>query len=249
MNTGIHDSYNLAWKLAGTIKGWYNEQVLQTYDTERRPIAEYLIELDKTISTLISGQIPEKYQATLTDANELFSKIFEETADFNNGLGIQYGENIPNKAPSAGMISAGSRAPDALVYPPGSHFPVRLHTLTKYMGRWIIVLFAGQYELTKEKLPAAAKELIDLAQTLPSGMTRLMTVVAGSMEGISSMVPKAGFMYYNQDRSAHLAYSISPKTGAVVVVRPDGMLGYATTLDDVSSVATFLTSFVKALRR
>lgn len=247
MNTGIHDAYNLAWKLAGTIKGWYNNEVLETYDTERRPTAKHLIELDRAFSTLISGQIPEKYQATHTDANELFSKLFEETADFNVGLGIQYKENILNKAPSAGMISAGSRAPDALVYPPGSHFPVRLHNLTKYMGRWTIMLFAGQYELTREKLSAPAKELNDLAQILPSGMIRLLTIVAGSMAAVPSIVPKAGFMYYDQDRSAHVAYSISPKTGAVVVVRPDGILGYATNLDDVGSVATFLTSFVNIL--
>jgi phenol 2-monooxygenase len=249
MNTGVHDAYNLAWKLAGTIKGWYEKEVLETYDSERRSTAKHLTEVDKTFSTLISGQIPGKYQATYTDANELFSKLFEETADFNLGLGIQYEENILNKAPSAGMISAGSRAPDALVYPPGSHFPVRLFTLGKYMGRWTIMLFAGQYELTQEKLHAAAKGLIDLAQTLPQGVTRLMTIFASSMATVPSIIPKAGFMYYDQDRSAHLAYSISPKTGALVVLRPDGMLGYATTLDDFGSVAEFLTSFVKAQRR
>ena len=248
MNVGIHDAYNLAWKLAGTIKGWYNEEVLQTYDTERRPTAEYLIDLDKTFSTLISGRIPEKYQATHTDANELISKIFQETADFSIGLGIQYEENILNKPPTTGMILAGSRAPDALVYPPGSHFPVRLQTLSKYTGRWTIMLFAGQYELTKQKLPAATKELNDLAQTLPSGMTRHWTIVASSMAAVPSIVPKAGFIYYDQDRSAHVAYSISPKAGAVVVIRPDGTLGYATTLDDVSSVATYLNSSVKDLR-
>lgn len=247
MNTGIHDAYNLAWKLAGTIEGWYNNEVLKTYDTERRPTAEHLIELDKTFSTLISGKIPEKYKATHTDANELLTKLFEETADFNIGLGIQYEENILNRAPSAGMISAGSRAPDALLYPPGSHFPVRLHTLTKYTGRWTIMLFAGQYELTREKLPAAAKQLNDLAQILPSSVTRLITVVASSMAAVPAIIPKAGFVYYDHDRSAHMAYSISPKTGAVVVVRPDGMLGYATTLEDTFTVATYLTSFMKLL--
>lgn len=248
MNTGVHDAYNLAWKLAGTIKGWYKKEVLQTYDTERRSVAEHLIELDKTFSTAISGRIPDRYQAIHRDPNELFSKLFEEAARFNIGLGIQYEYNILNKPPSAGMISAGSRAPDALIYPPGSHFPVRLFTLGRYTSRWTIMLFAGQYELTQHKLPAAATELIDLSRTLPQGMTRLMTIVASSMAAVPSTIPKAGFMYYDQDRSAHVAYSISPKSGAVVVLRPDGLLGYATTLDDVDSVALFLTGFVKARR-
>lgn len=39
MNTGIADADNLAWKLAGVIRGWALESLLDTYETERRPVA------------------------------------------------------------------------------------------------------------------------------------------------------------------------------------------------------------------
>ncbi len=39
-NTGIHDAHNLAWKLALVTQGRASPALLQTYDTERRPIAE-----------------------------------------------------------------------------------------------------------------------------------------------------------------------------------------------------------------
>jgi 2-polyprenyl-6-methoxyphenol hydroxylase-like FAD-dependent oxidoreductase len=39
MNTGIGDALDLGWKLAATLKGWAGEQLLDTYETERRPIA------------------------------------------------------------------------------------------------------------------------------------------------------------------------------------------------------------------
>ncbi|WP_121708836.1 FAD-dependent monooxygenase [Streptomyces sp. E5N91] len=39
-NTGIQDAHNLAWKLAAVIEGWAGEALLDTYDTERRPVAE-----------------------------------------------------------------------------------------------------------------------------------------------------------------------------------------------------------------
>ncbi|MBR9835684.1 MAG: hypothetical protein GYB42_10995, partial [Alphaproteobacteria bacterium] len=39
MNTGMQDAHNLAWKLAGVVKGWADERLLETYDAERRPIA------------------------------------------------------------------------------------------------------------------------------------------------------------------------------------------------------------------
>ncbi|MFJ3224145.1 FAD-dependent oxidoreductase [Streptomyces sp. NPDC086783] len=39
-NTGIQDAHNLAWKLAAVLNGWAGEQLLDTYDAERRPVAE-----------------------------------------------------------------------------------------------------------------------------------------------------------------------------------------------------------------
>jgi putative polyketide hydroxylase len=39
-NTGIQDAHNLAWKLAAVLDGWAGEQLLDTYDAERRPVAE-----------------------------------------------------------------------------------------------------------------------------------------------------------------------------------------------------------------
>ncbi|SDG27289.1 FAD-dependent monooxygenase [Pelagibacterium luteolum] len=38
INTGLEDARNLGWKLAATIKGWAGEELLATYDEERRPV-------------------------------------------------------------------------------------------------------------------------------------------------------------------------------------------------------------------
>jgi putative polyketide hydroxylase len=39
-NTGIQDAHNLAWKLAAVLEGWAGDGLLDTYDLERRPVAE-----------------------------------------------------------------------------------------------------------------------------------------------------------------------------------------------------------------
>ncbi|MEU1816960.1 FAD-dependent monooxygenase [Streptomyces roseifaciens] len=39
MNTGIADVHNLCWKLAGVLRGWAGTDLLDTYETERRPVA------------------------------------------------------------------------------------------------------------------------------------------------------------------------------------------------------------------
>jgi 2-polyprenyl-6-methoxyphenol hydroxylase-like FAD-dependent oxidoreductase len=40
MNTGIQDVHNLIWKLAYTFRDWADPQLLDTYETERWPVAE-----------------------------------------------------------------------------------------------------------------------------------------------------------------------------------------------------------------
>jgi putative polyketide hydroxylase len=39
-NTGIHDAHNLAWKLAFVLRGNANGQLLESYNTERRPVTQ-----------------------------------------------------------------------------------------------------------------------------------------------------------------------------------------------------------------
>ncbi|XP_010103188.2 uncharacterized protein LOC21390160 isoform X2 [Morus notabilis] len=45
MNTGIQDSHNLAWKIASVVKGIAPFSILNTYETERRPVAIFNTEL------------------------------------------------------------------------------------------------------------------------------------------------------------------------------------------------------------
>lgn len=55
LNTGLRDAANLAWKLAGVIRGEFGSRLLDSYEQERRPHAEAMIALSlrrgKTIMT------------------------------------------------------------------------------------------------------------------------------------------------------------------------------------------------------
>ena len=44
MNCGIGDVDNLSWKLAAVISGWAGDALLDTYDPERRPVAELTVD-------------------------------------------------------------------------------------------------------------------------------------------------------------------------------------------------------------
>ena len=42
-NTSVQDAYNLAWKLAAVLRGQADESLLETYSTERAPVAERIV--------------------------------------------------------------------------------------------------------------------------------------------------------------------------------------------------------------
>ncbi len=41
LNTGVADAHNLIWKLAAVEAGWADDRLLDTYEAERRPIAQF----------------------------------------------------------------------------------------------------------------------------------------------------------------------------------------------------------------
>ncbi len=55
MNTGIQDAYNLAWKIAYTIKGEANADLLKTYSAERVENAKHLLETTDKMFDIMAG--------------------------------------------------------------------------------------------------------------------------------------------------------------------------------------------------
>lgn len=57
MNTGLQDAHNLAWKFAAVLQGPASTSLLDTYDAERRPIAETVVQLTG-FGTRMVGELP-----------------------------------------------------------------------------------------------------------------------------------------------------------------------------------------------
>lgn len=55
MNTGIGDAVNLGWKLAGVVNGWSGEDILASYNEERRPFGVQLVHTtDRAFGMMVS---------------------------------------------------------------------------------------------------------------------------------------------------------------------------------------------------
>lgn len=66
MNTGLHDIWNLAWKLDLFLKGHGNELLLDSYGSERLPIIQDVIETTDHLTKVMGT--PNKFAQALRDA-------------------------------------------------------------------------------------------------------------------------------------------------------------------------------------
>ena len=56
LNLGIHDAFNLGWKLAAEIDGSAPDSLLDTYETERHPVAEEVLDNTRAQMELLSTE-------------------------------------------------------------------------------------------------------------------------------------------------------------------------------------------------
>ena len=108
-NTGMQDAHNLAWKLAMAVRGVAGDELLATYDAERRPIGQSMIE-----------QAYTRYARRVTP-----EVVGDDLPDLIDDLWIEIGYRYS----SAAVISEGDddgaliQDPRALAGRPGSRAP------------------------------------------------------------------------------------------------------------------------------
>jgi hypothetical protein len=66
MNTGLHDVWNLAWKLSLAVRGHGNEELLNSYAAERLPVIRSVIETTDLLTKAMGT--PNKFAQALRDA-------------------------------------------------------------------------------------------------------------------------------------------------------------------------------------
>jgi 2-polyprenyl-6-methoxyphenol hydroxylase-like FAD-dependent oxidoreductase len=72
LNLGVQDAFNLGWKLAAQIRGWAPETLLDTYQAERHPVAEDVLDNTRAQMELQSTEPgPRAVRRLLTDLMDL----------------------------------------------------------------------------------------------------------------------------------------------------------------------------------
>jgi 2-polyprenyl-6-methoxyphenol hydroxylase-like FAD-dependent oxidoreductase len=102
LNTSVQDAYNLGWKLALVLQGLAAEALLATYEAERRPIAESVLDISNAIARQQGGMgaQPRGRQTQQLDINYRTSRL-----------------SVVRGRPDRALV-AGDRAPDAVYIDP-----------------------------------------------------------------------------------------------------------------------------------
>ncbi len=90
LNLGVQDAFNLGWKLAAQIRGWAPEALLDTYQAERRPVAEEVLDNTRAQAELLStepgAQAVRRLLTELMDFDEVNRHLIEKIT----AIGVRY---------------------------------------------------------------------------------------------------------------------------------------------------------------
>ena len=104
LNTGVQDAHNLAWKIGAVEAGWSGDALLDSYETERRPVAERNAE----VSLRNAARLGEVYQALASQAsNDKIRAAIANQAEHFDMLGLQLGFTYESGA----IVGDGSEQP------------------------------------------------------------------------------------------------------------------------------------------
>ena len=125
-NTGIGDAVNLAWKIAAVMQGWAPAELLDSYEAERRPIAQQTIDLAATNMRALSIELgdaaimsPGADGETARQAAATLIPVLKRSEFYSLGLvlGYGYGPDAAAQAPSTDVyrpqVRPGNRLPHA----------------------------------------------------------------------------------------------------------------------------------------
>ncbi|GAB2647578.1 FAD-dependent monooxygenase [Prescottella soli] len=90
LNLGVQDAFNLGWKLAAQIRGWAPETLLDTYQTERHPVAEDVMNNTRAQMELLSTEPgPQAVRRLLTELMD-FDEVNRYLIEKITAIDIRY---------------------------------------------------------------------------------------------------------------------------------------------------------------
>jgi 2-polyprenyl-6-methoxyphenol hydroxylase-like FAD-dependent oxidoreductase len=226
MNTGLQDAYNLAWKLAGVINEKINPDILNSYATERMPVAHDLLNTTDRVFKIIMSRnwfilaIKKwvwfnmlKLVWRSEKSKEFFFKMISQT-------GISYRNSKINLHLSNGeKIKAGDRLPYLEIYDEKKREDTDLHAWCSKPGFTLIVL--GRFD---------EMFLFNIAKWITNRYPGMLNFF---------YLPPSG-----KNLKVFEAFETDPHREKAIIVRPDMYIGYMNDLVSINLMDNYLRNVI-----
>ncbi|MEV3962169.1 FAD-dependent monooxygenase [Nocardia sp. NPDC050193] len=207
MNTSMQDAFNLGWKLAAVVKGHAQESLLDSYEAERRPIAEQVITGTHELhSVLMDHGRPVSERLAIAREPGFTARAVARISARAFGYRHTATTGVPSQQPPAGL-SAGDRAPDVEITP-----RLRLHQRLSHGGHTLLITHRD---------PATVANISALLARVGHESGRRVEPVVVLPPGYHGPAPADAMAA--DSRRVHDLYG-TPSGDAVCVIRPDGYL-------------------------
>jgi hypothetical protein len=226
MNSGLQDAFNLGWKLALVCQGHSTPDLLDSYEAERRRVAEMIT---------ASGDATERAQ-TLTDPAERRardrtlraacadprSRHHEAVAEAELDVDYRDSPIVMGDPPQA--LGSGQRLPDTIEVRLASDERCGLHELTQRAGHTALVV--GGSSSRDDDLARLAGSIRARSDGALIEATIVLTTRSGDRHAWARLAPAAGDQLGIGEVS-------------LLVVRPDGHIGLRADRDHLEAVAAY----------
>jgi NADPH-dependent dioxygenase len=226
MNGCMQDAFNLGWKLAAVVSGLAGQEILDTYEQERRPIGEQISAGAKATHDIVMA-----FGSGLEDRIEITRRPDwqDNSIRLISGLAHNYRDTVrvpQGLAPVPGPVP-GERAPDALLTGEPRR---RVFDLLRHPG---FTLLASPGDGRTGQLAAIGKAFDEIRSLFP-GLVASRLISPSQAPGFdfdSSVLDTAGEF---GDR-----YAIGGD-GRMVLVRPDMYVGLSVAVEDAGRLGEYL---------
>jgi 2-polyprenyl-6-methoxyphenol hydroxylase-like FAD-dependent oxidoreductase len=239
MNTGMQDAFNLAWKLALVQRGEGRAQpLLDSYSLERSAVGDQVLREAERMTQLATLRNPLAQFLRNHAAPVLTSFGFVQDRIRNSlcELSINYchgplsAEHWPRTAGGAG---AGDRLPDAPLTDAATGKRTTLFEAIRGVRLALLLLPHGP-----QAVPQLVKVAEEVRQAFPEVLSPNVILKAGDAPGPDTGVPA----WVDTEGRAYERLGVSDR--ALILVRPDGYIGYRCQPADGQALAKYLGRYL-----
>lgn len=229
-NTGIQDAFNLAWKLALVIRGKGSSTLLETYQEERRPVAQSVLAGTHFLTSVFYQENPfirllrDRVVVPLLKRKGVQHRLLWEASELGinyrrSRLAHTYREGFIKKLTGAvrrsTVLHAGDRAPDGHCLQLPEQEETTLFQVLQQPGVHLLLFDGGvQTEANYRCLVQLARRVEGLFKE------EVLVHLVASQE---QLLDWQGSLLYDPSHTLHAQYGAT--VPSLVLIRPDGYIG------------------------